>query len=733
MANFAVSVVKNEIRVNLGENTEAAAAFAAAADASADDAAQSAAYAGGFEVPEYASQSAGNAATTAGQIFRVPNGTSPQTFTWYRRLSSGSELVDPLATSAALAAPGGSALVGFIQSGTGAVTRTVQGKISEYPVSLTDYHTTGGSDYSPSLGMAIDAATNIFLPDVGATVAFQTNITRTLGEGECLEIDFNNRPTTGAGLIEIAGEIRVILALSSNAAVGATTLAFVDASAIETGDIINLQSTQIPSPNYALENKNETVVVKGRSGNTVTISRPLRFAWNTTDPGLSAQAYKGGTKLVIRNLNEFNPQVQGGTSPVIRFLIEGISEVVYERPRLTGLDDGFNPETNIFRQGGMHYYCASVIIRDGYYERMGYPFGAYACVEVLETASGRHNHHTSCDLGNWSGKYSGTVYDEGSFSAWSSHMCFFYEISGVAENQDVLPAIRSIGSKRSGIYATKDNTDSTSECDPGFLNSGFEYLYSGVDATQDFVDFKLRSPNRTGRSVILTGGRIATFSGFETDQREITVRSGVTRYEIGPGCNFGGSPTPQVWSALDPGSALVNVAVPPRLDATLSGGVYRIDPRQTLVDQSQLRLRCYGGVARRLNGASPITVQLHLNSFVGGNASFVVGKITLRATVMHQSQGLFSAIEQDYDFGAFLGGGAVLFFGTTPTSVRGPKSGTGGVDITMSLSSPTLVFTDLSSDNYLTFVLTLGTTGAPSSPLFGVEYELVYNEADRAL
>lgn len=128
MANFAVSIVENEIRVNVGENTLAAANSATAAAASAADAAQSAAYAGGFETPEYASQSAGDAATTAGQIFRVPIGTAPQTFNWYRRLSSGSELVDPLATSAALAGPGGSAGLGFLQSGTGAVATTSEEK-----------------------------------------------------------------------------------------------------------------------------------------------------------------------------------------------------------------------------------------------------------------------------------------------------------------------------------------------------------------------------------------------------------------------------------------------------------------------------------------------------------------------------------------------------------------------------------------------------------------------------
>lgn len=69
------------------------------ASTSAAQAAQSAVYAGGFETPEYASQAAGEAATSTGEVFRVPLGTSPQTFNWYRRTASGSELVEPLATS----------------------------------------------------------------------------------------------------------------------------------------------------------------------------------------------------------------------------------------------------------------------------------------------------------------------------------------------------------------------------------------------------------------------------------------------------------------------------------------------------------------------------------------------------------------------------------------------------------------------------------------------------------
>jgi len=142
-----------------GAGTKSAKEWAGEAEDFAQDAAQSAAYAGGFETPEYASQSAGNAATAPGQIFRVPLGTTPQTFNWYRRLASGSELVDPLATRGALAASGGAELVGFIASGAGATARTVQAKLRE-TLSVKDFGAVGDgvADDRPALLLAIDAA-----------------------------------------------------------------------------------------------------------------------------------------------------------------------------------------------------------------------------------------------------------------------------------------------------------------------------------------------------------------------------------------------------------------------------------------------------------------------------------------------------------------------------------------------------------------------------------------------
>lgn len=85
-----------QFTVYYGENAAEAARQALLAQGYAVDAATSAAYAGGFQTPEYATRAAGEAATTVGQVFRVPLNTSPQTFAWYRRAAIDSEEVSPI-------------------------------------------------------------------------------------------------------------------------------------------------------------------------------------------------------------------------------------------------------------------------------------------------------------------------------------------------------------------------------------------------------------------------------------------------------------------------------------------------------------------------------------------------------------------------------------------------------------------------------------------------------------
>ena len=175
MALFIVERVGTGFTVRSGENAMQAAASALAA-------AQSAAYAGGFETPEYASQAAGESATTEGAIFRVPLGTTPQTFAWYRRKASGSEAVSPLATTAALAASGGSALVGFLQSGTGGTARTVQAKLRD-TVSVKDFGAVGDGVADDTA--AIQAAFNYAAIIGGLCVHLPTGNYRTTATITC--------------------------------------------------------------------------------------------------------------------------------------------------------------------------------------------------------------------------------------------------------------------------------------------------------------------------------------------------------------------------------------------------------------------------------------------------------------------------------------------------------------------------------------------------------------------
>ncbi|QJR00870.1 hypothetical protein HH800_00860 [Sphingobium yanoikuyae] len=99
-----------EERADFDEKVDAAAASAALAESAAG--------------PTYATVSAGEAATAVGHTFAVDNGDS--TVTIYLRTSGGSTAQRTLATTAALAAPSGAALIGSLQAGAGAVARPLE-------------------------------------------------------------------------------------------------------------------------------------------------------------------------------------------------------------------------------------------------------------------------------------------------------------------------------------------------------------------------------------------------------------------------------------------------------------------------------------------------------------------------------------------------------------------------------------------------------------------------------
>lgn len=87
--------------------------------------------------PTYASIALGEAATTTGQSFAVDNGDG--TVSIYLRTGGGSTLQRRLATTAALAADGGTALVGHKAPGTGSVGRSLSAKLADTGISVLDF------------------------------------------------------------------------------------------------------------------------------------------------------------------------------------------------------------------------------------------------------------------------------------------------------------------------------------------------------------------------------------------------------------------------------------------------------------------------------------------------------------------------------------------------------------------------------------------------------------------
>lgn len=148
MPEFTVKLNPNNFVIGLGENTVMAARERAKAEVARMDAAESAAFAEEFSGPAYATQAAGEAATTEGQFFRVSVGTTPETYVRYQRTGGGSIEAAPLATTGFLASEDGASAVGHKAPGAGALLRTAEDALRDIPT-LAGY---------PSVAAAIAAA-----------------------------------------------------------------------------------------------------------------------------------------------------------------------------------------------------------------------------------------------------------------------------------------------------------------------------------------------------------------------------------------------------------------------------------------------------------------------------------------------------------------------------------------------------------------------------------------------
>lgn len=117
--------------VRLGENVAVAALYAGAASDNADAAALSAATAESAAGPTYVSSTAGLAATVSGEAFAVDNGDG--TVTVYLNSSGAAVAQRTLATTAALAAPGGAGMLNTTAPDFPAIIHTAHDWAEDWP------------------------------------------------------------------------------------------------------------------------------------------------------------------------------------------------------------------------------------------------------------------------------------------------------------------------------------------------------------------------------------------------------------------------------------------------------------------------------------------------------------------------------------------------------------------------------------------------------------------------
>lgn len=618
----------------------------------------------------------------------------------------GADIVAGVATTAALASPEGAGMVVKGEANLAVIT----------PVTPQEHGAVGDmvADDSAAIAATLAASSNIVFPEATG-YKIDALVTRTLTADTI--IDFNGQVLSGGSMLHLKAASVGIGSLAADPSRGDTTVQLTSAGTLQKGDLLVFYSAAEPSTIFP-DKKTETVRVRSVAGTTVTLSKPLKFNWSTADADFGLSAYRG-VRLTTRGLKYHCQQAQGSTTPVAGLLLEGLVDVVHERPNLIGLDDGFDRENNIYRTGIQHYYCDGITIRDGDYERMSYPIGAYGCNDVRETARGRYNHHTSADLGNWSQGYEGVVNDEDSFSAWSCHAAFDYDIRGSVQNNIFLPAVRAVGASFAGVYHSVDDSASTPEFDPGAMIPGYEYLYE--DADYSYGNFRLHTPNRSSPAIRQRYGRRAAFRGVEANGAVVLATVGEQAYL--PGNSFGASnlPTPNVFNGVDAG-APARVDLANFLGAYLDAGVYHIDPRRRMVPHSGDMLECYGPIVSNMAGdPAEVTIRIHCNAFSGAlQSDYYVGKIELLYDVIHQNNDLFSTIEKHFNFGFQAANPSLLVFPTTPVFTS-DLSGQDNESAALTIGSPTFAgMTQIGSnaDHYVQFVASLASgRSVPSSSL----------------
>lgn len=665
---------------------------------------------------------------------KMPYATGAQTWALADLTSFARTLLATANNSAFLTALGqiASSFVGFVNTGTGAVTRTLQAWLRERPVSVLDYYDAGdGSDYGPAFGRALTASPRVFWPYNASGYTISSAVSRTLTQD--VIVDWNGQQVTFSAAVDLAGATvaDVSVTLAANPARYATTVQITGgaSASVQAGDIINLQSSVLPFSD-APDAKQDAVRIRSVSGSgpyTLTLDSGLNFPWSSAESGITVSIFRP-VKVTHLRPNFVITQTDGATVSKYAVRHTGLRDITITSPVIKGTYP-FTRSTNIYRTGFQLYYCVGWTVTDGVYEALSYPVGVYGGtrngIEVGSRA--RYCRHSHADVGGFASDYRLIgLQDEDSFVALSTHPAFRCYAEGFdVRNNTSLAAWRCMGgSLKNGYIHTTDSTTDTPQIHSWVPNSGFEYVYDDADFDIEGVTFD--NPSRTAADVYVHYGRIVRVSN--TKAIDVRIGSTVDQAIFGPGNRFsGGKAAPQSSLVLSP--ARVDGVL--LLDGYLDGSVYHINPYKEIVAQSAKRLVCEGQVFRK-TAQGTYAVRVHINGLAGVDPVYLQGRLALTGVVQHESAGFYSEIEKTYTFGVALGGGGFIKMSTTPIQTIGPATGASGTDITLSIANTAYTDGGSGGDSYISFDVAIDTSAGVSNPAFGLEYKLTLRETFRA-